>query len=218
MNSISVLCFGISRARFSWNTEPDVFHLKQVHSADGVLIHRNQNPSELARKEGDWIVSFNPQVSLGIKVADCTAILGEGRAENGDFILAIHAGWRGTASGVIENCLQSLAKVSGKPGNLRFWLSPSICQKCFEVGGEVLEALGADSKNFAHKKSSASDKEKYLLDLKGFQFKKLKSLGASEVFSNPLCTFCQPDFISYRRAKGSLKTSERHWATITLKS
>lgn len=186
--------------------------LKQTHSAQGFRIGSESGQEVL---EGDYIWTTSRGVPTAVVVADCTAALIFGQQADGPFVGALHAGWRGTALGIMEDFWKRVAPL----GRLQIWLSPSICQEHFEVGSEVLEALGKGSVDFAR---PSQNPNKWLMDLKGFQIAKWHSLAAStsvtlEIFSSSLCTYCQPDFISYRRARGALSSNDRHFASITLR-
>jgi len=221
MISIPIHCFEIAQAQFVWDTgdqnglvaSSNAVRLKQTHSSTGHLVSRSDlENSENHLREGDWLVTNEPKTPLGIQVADCTAILVEGSSAKGSFVAAIHAGWRGTAIGVMETCLESLQNSVAK----NVWLSPSICQNHFEVGSEVIDALESSAGAWT-KPSSVSGK--VLFDLKGYQSSRLKKMlgNRAQIHTNPLCTFCQPELISYRRAKGELTPSKRQWAIIEMK-
>ena len=55
--------------------------------------------------------------------------------DEGSFVSAIHAGWRGLSTGVIEKTIKKLSPIK----NLIVWIGPHISQKYFEVGSEVKE-------------------------------------------------------------------------------
>ncbi|MDB5037345.1 MAG: hypothetical protein JWQ35_873 [Bacteriovoracaceae bacterium] len=183
--------------------EPDssIKTLKQVHGSHGVLVTNATDKMF----EADWLWTRDPNCTIGIKVADCTALLVSGKNSFGKFVAAIHAGWRGTAQNIIEKAFEEI-----KPISFEAWLSPSICQEHFEVGEEVIEALGSESKKY----SIPGRTGKYFLDLKKFQIAKLKKWG-SEFKNSSLCTYCQPEFVSYRRLGTTLTT--RHLAWIRIK-
>jgi YfiH family protein len=180
--------------------------LRQVHGAAG----KNVDQSFVDRSdEGDWLMTGDAQIALGIRVADCTAVLAEGLSDGRPMILAAHAGWRGTAAGILNR----VGGIMKNWSDLRIWLSPSIAQCRFEVGAEVLEALGQDSRPFAR---AGERTEKYYLNLKAFQEMLLrKLLPRAKISGSALCTFEQPEFFSYRRL-GSL-ASGRHTAWIKIK-
>src|SRR5690606_2483279 len=94
--------------------------------------------------DGDWIATTERELPIAIAVADCTAILLHGVMSSGQaFVSAVHAGWRGTAAGIIQNVVREI-----EPQELKAWLSPSICQNHFEVGDDVKKALDPASHSF----------------------------------------------------------------------
>lgn len=189
------------KAGFAW-TEAACANLKQIHSALGVrLVHEHLSES----LEGDWLWTTRPNATLGIKVADCTAVLIYGvRKSQEEFVAALHAGWRGTANRIFQNFFDEV-----EPQEFTAWLSPRICQSHFEVGPEVLEELGLSAARFS--KSGLGDRS--YLDLGALQKLQLEELGA-RVISHPLCTYHQNEMFSFRRS-GKLETG-RHWAFIEL--
>ncbi len=181
--------------------------LKQVHGAEGGFVDHSFVDRST---EGDWLMTSDNRIALGIRVADCTAVLAEGCKDGHPFVLAAHAGWRGTAAGI----LYRVSEVMKSWTDLRLWLSPSISQCRFEVGAEVIDALGSDARVFAR---DGNRPGKYYLNLKSFQETQIKRLlPHAEISGSSLCTFEQPEFFSYRRL-GSLATG-RHTAWIKIKS
>src|SRR4051812_12247967 len=75
-----------------------------------------------------------------MQTADCVPILiADAHAR---CIAAIHAGWRGTASGIAERTVERLGEKYGvRPADLTASIGPYIGKCCFEVGEEVLEAI-----------------------------------------------------------------------------
>ena len=64
----------------------------------------------------------------------------------GRHIAVLHAGWRGIAAGVLRAGVAQMRERYGvPPGNLRAHLGPAICGACYEVGPEVLLAMGRPS-------------------------------------------------------------------------
>jgi copper oxidase (laccase) domain-containing protein len=56
-------------------------------------------------------------------------------------VLAIHAGWRGLAAGVIQAGLQAAAKRRQGRDQWSIWMGPCIGPESYEVGPEVREAF-----------------------------------------------------------------------------
>jgi len=186
-----------------------VITLKQVHGAKGYQIKADGVGN---RSEGDWLWTDVLGLSVGVAVADCTAFLWYGQSSkmNTPFVAAIHAGWRGTAAKIIEEAYDTIRPKEG----WALWASPSICQKHFEVGKEVLDALGEAASRFA--KPVRGRPEKFLLDLKAFQIEIWKQKSSKgKIDSSPLCTYCESNLYSYRRLGPQLKN--RHLAWIRLK-
>jgi len=200
-NEVAVSISPRARAGFSWESVPAA-RLKQVHGSVGMRVS-----SGVVQKgsEGDWLWTTEPGFTIGIQVADCTAVLVYGRRKTGEeFVAALHAGWRGTAKKIFEIFYNEV-----QPQEWIAWLSPRICQNHFEVGPEVLQNLGEGSKAFA----KPGVKDRHYLDLGALQKVQLEALGA-KVIVHPLCTYHQPEFFSYRRS-AQLETG-RHFAYISL--
>lgn len=178
----------------------EIFRVKQVHGARVVEARRATTGTEA---DGVFLSqeSGSPHLRIGVGVADCTALLISGRCsgfgeerwnELRRFIAALHAGWRGTAAGIIPQFFSALQSAE----NLRVWLSPSICQNHFQVGAEVRDAFPpAAASCFV---ADPKDSTKFLFDLKTFQRSQLQDRNVAVAWSS-LCTYCQPEFFSFRR-------------------
>jgi YfiH family protein len=129
-----------------------------------------------------------------IMVADCLPVLFASR--DGCTIGAAHAGWRGLASGVLENTVRAMGVA---PNELSAWLGPAISRDHFEVGDEVRDAfLNADSGAAALFESNA--RGRWQADLPGLARRRLNTLGVSEVSGGEWCTYADRErFFSHRR-------------------
>ncbi len=124
--------------------------LRQRHGAevrcvrDGRLERASGDPSaptaSTGPAEGDALITDRPGTALGVWVADCVPILVcDERTRSAS---AVHAGWRGTAAGVLGAAIQALGERFGaRPADLMVGLGPCIGPCCFEVGDEVVEAI-----------------------------------------------------------------------------
>jgi hypothetical protein len=86
--------------------------LKQIHGAtiigaDGARHTRPILP--LVVGEGDAIWTSEPGVWVGVFTADCLPIL----LDAGDRVMAVHAGWRSLAAGIIEKAVVFLGDRAG---------------------------------------------------------------------------------------------------------
>jgi copper oxidase (laccase) domain-containing protein len=105
----------------------------------------------------------------------------------------VHAGWRGTAAGIVERAIHRLAESWQAPVE-RLWLhcGPAICGECYEVGPEVHAAVHPDRpvpETNANIDVRAAIVERALG----------KGVPAEQVSVSTHCTRCgPPDFFSHR--------------------
>ncbi len=91
----------------------------------------------------DGHVTGMPGALLGVTVADCVPV--SIVAPRVRAVGMVHAGWRGSAAGILERAIERMSTAYGaEPVDLHLHLGPSICGSCYEVGPEVHEALGFD--------------------------------------------------------------------------
>ena len=106
-----------------------------------------------------------------------------------------HAGWRGTAAGVIEALLGEFTRCGSRPEELHAAISPGICGSCYPVGPEVFEAL-TGKPGIRAAKSGAN------LDLRRVHAVILAELGIppERISLHPDCSSCTPElYFSHRR-------------------
>jgi hypothetical protein len=119
-------------------------------------------------------------------------------------ISLIHAGWRGTANGIIAQGIGAMKSSFGtKAKTIQAGIGPGIGGCCYEVKEDVRKAfLKQKLDNSVWK---IGEDKKIFLDLKKAIFLALIKCGLNkdniEVASE--CTFCNPElFFSHRRDKG----------------
>ena len=88
----------------------------------------------------DGLLTGRSDVLLTVTAADCVPVYLVD-AEAGVLGL-LHAGWRGTAAGVLERGVEAAVAAGARPVRLYLHLGPAICGSCYEVGPEVPRALG----------------------------------------------------------------------------
>jgi len=190
----------IATARSSSRNRFDLVTLKQMHSG---LVRRvgREDVGERASLWGDGLMTDQPGVWLGIQTADCLPILIADRRKQA--VAALHAGWRGTLKGIVEQGISSMRREFGsRPEDLVAAIGPGIGSCCFAVGEEV-ERLFAARYSYARQLFT---KEKQLhLNLTEANRRQLLSAGLSpgSISSLDLCTSCRTDwFFSYRAERG----------------
>lgn len=174
-----------------------IISLKQIHSNRAVAHAKAETAFPL--QEGDALISNTPGIILTIRTADCVPILFYDPREG--VIAAVHAGWRGIESGIIEETLSRFASDYGsRPADVLAAIGPAICQRCFEIGPEVAEKFTA---TFGDRAPLARGKgDRFHLDLGACCRLALADSGVPDhqIESLDLCTACRPDlFYSYRR-------------------
>lgn len=112
----------------------------QVHGSS-IRVHGDPPAGVTVVGEGDGHVTRTPGVLLTVTIADCVPVFVADPVRRAVGLL--HAGWRGTAAGVVESGMAALAEALGsRVGDLTVHLGPAICGTCYEVGPEVFRALG----------------------------------------------------------------------------
>ena len=124
---------------------PLLARARQVHGT-GVAIA--DATGAVDPEVADVVVCGEPRVAAAIVTADCVPILA--CTDDGRWVAAIHAGWRGLAEGVIEAGLLALrskalqrAAPPSDPCRVRAVVGPHIGACCYEVDAAVLEPLRA---------------------------------------------------------------------------
>lgn len=116
----------------------EIHHVHQVHGTDVVEANEHTEAGTSARTHADGLWTSQKNLWIGVKTADCLPVLIAG----GDRVAAVHAGWRGLTSGIIqagvEKVLERGTKSHAPP---RAWIGPAISQPRYEVGPEVVSAL-----------------------------------------------------------------------------
>jgi polyphenol oxidase len=163
--------------------------IKQIHG--NIAIEAS---AESLTQEGDALFTDKPNQVCVIRTADCLPIFFT--TTSGSHVAAIHAGWRGLASGVIEATLEKLPVL---PQDILAWLGPGIGPERFEVRKDVYDIFTRNdpAAEAAFKKINS---EHWLGDLFLLARQRLQKLGISQIFGGEYCTYSDPEhFFSYRR-------------------
>ena len=124
---------------------------------------------------------------------------------------AAHAGWRGLASGVIQNTVKQLQEAGAD--EILAWLGPGIGPERFEVGEDVQAAfqhLGPAAKSAFV--AAAGKPGKYLANLPALARLVLASVGVVQVAGGDRCTVSEvSEFYSYRRDRVTGRMATMIW-------
>ena len=150
--------------------------------------------------DADAVFSREPGVRIGVATADCVPILCA--SADGDLVVAIHAGWRGLARGVVASSLDAVRRLDERVV-LVAAIGPHIGPCCYEVDEPVLDALRHELGDAALAGSVPTRPGHARIDLGALSQHALESAGVSRehVGRLPLCcTRCDAErFHSYRR-------------------
>ncbi len=163
---------------------------RQTHSINIVVIDRI--PFEPAELNGvDAVITGLKGVAVGVNTADCVPVILID--ENASLIAAVHAGWRGAVADIVPATVERMKALSAK--NIKAYIGPCICEKCFEVGDEVAERFP----EFVIKRNYGV---KPHIDLQGFVMNQIENAGVEYPQKSIPCTRCNPEHYFSARAQG----------------
>ncbi|WP_028009511.1 peptidoglycan editing factor PgeF [Solimonas flava] len=147
-----------------------------------------------AAPEADASATTQAGVVCAILTADCLPVLF--CADDGSWIGAAHAGWRGLAGGVLE---ATVAVAPRPPSRLLAWLGAAIGPEHFEVGPEVRAVFVARQPQAAAAFRPGQG-DRWMADLYQLARLRLAALGLTRVYGGGLCTYADvARFYSFRR-------------------
>ena len=165
--------------------------LKQEHGTTVIAIPEQLPASSVPVADGS--VTSQLDTVCTVLTADCVPVLLSD--QSGQWVAALHAGWRGLCAGVLE---QGVAAYEGRPEHLMAWIGPCIRQPHFQVGPEVREAFMQRGKQAKQAFKPDGDRH-FLADLAMLATQRLNGVGVLNITDCGLCTFADARFYSYRR-------------------
>ncbi len=173
-----------------------VYFPRQEHTGDAVVFEGDMAPAV-----ADAVATSVKGVALGLQVADCVPILLYDPSAGA--IGAVHAGWRGTALGILRNTVRLMSEAfNSRASDIVVAIGPSIRWCCYRVGRDVLDAV-----------SGATGEGDYYKEMDGGLCLDLQSANKYQALSVKIpeenievieeCTSCHPDrYCSYRYSRG----------------
>ena len=182
---------------------------KQTHSDTVRKVGKNEWGAGLIKPEPspcDALITNEPGTALVVFTADCTPVLLWDPVTGA--VGAVHAGWRGTAAGIVGKAAAAMVKEFGcKPENIKAAIGPNIGQCCFETDADVpdaiLAAYGEAARPYIEKKN-----EKYYVNLKGVNALDLTGAGVEDISVSDCCTACQNQRFWSHRVVGNNRGSQ----------
>ena len=163
----------------------------QVHG-DRVIWHSSPPASWHLFEGADGHATASPGSLMLITVADCVPIYLFAPKQR--TIALLHAGWRGTAAGILSRGLEMLKTIASVHSHdIVMHCGVSISGERYEVGGEVLRAVDKPVPVSGHSH----------LDLRALLVGQGGRLGIGEITASTLCTATRRDlFFSHRGSGG----------------
>ncbi len=151
---------------------------RQVHGTR-VVMHDGSWSGWLRVDDADGHYAPDRGTGLAVTVADCVPVL---IAHPSGAVAAIHAGWRGTAAGIMRKALTVMAEDGLALSELRVHLGPAICGPCYEVSPEVYGQL-----------TGKSVERPTTVDLRGLLAGQACAAGVRAVTISDECSRCDDD-------------------------
>jgi YfiH family protein len=149
----------------------------QVHGS--TIVHATL-PGNLGSADG--IITETPMLPIAIATADCVPVVIVGMTSRA----IVHAGWRGVAAGIVRRTVRAMGDAGDDAR--RAVIGPHIGSCCYEVGPDVVDAIGGHGARTRDGSLSADLGVAILAQLEGI-----------EVEQEEMCTMDDTRFHSYRR-------------------
>ncbi len=171
-------------------TYPEFDSVMLGHQVHGVELMTAGPGRGWIQVEGiDGWVTTTPGVLLTVTVADCIPVYLV--APRG--VALLHAGWRGTAGGILGRGVERLCAVAGAGhSDISMHCGVGICGPCYEVGSEVMQGCGAP----------ADGPGPWHLDLRERLAAEAAGLGITHVTLSTWCSAHHRDHFYSHRASG----------------
>ena len=185
-------------------SEKQLAMTNQVHGAAVRTVTTadvHTDPYEKVGYEADGLMTDLPGAALVVYCSDCIPILFYDPVRR--CVAAVHAGWRGTAAGIVTNAVDRMVHVYGSSrSDILAAIGPGICPDCFETHEDVPNAITAAMGTGVLRHITIKENGKFAVDLKAINAMRLEQAGleADHIAVCGVCPSCEPDkFWSHRR-------------------
>ena len=183
----------------------DLVMPRQTHSCRVAVVDEDFRLMDIDKQEAalegvDALVTSLKGVVIGVNTADCVPIV---LADDQAGIIAVaHAGWRGTVGRIAGAVVEEMCRQGACAHRIQAAMGPSICQECFEVGDEVVEAFAKAKFQLDDIVERNASTGKAHIDLRAANRAVLVAAGVPEgqITMSCHCSRCEHDrFFSARR-------------------
>lgn len=171
---------------------PKFISAAQIHQKNITLVDGRTN--FIPRSDG---LITRHKVFLAVRTADCLPIFLINPRKR--IVCAIHAGWKGLQSGIIENAIYNMKKLGSDVTDIIAAAGPHIGVCCYKV--DKSRVLLFKSLTNGLEKISAVKKNNWYLDLGKVAYLNMVNSGLlkKNIEILPICTSCSGRFFSFRR-------------------
>jgi copper oxidase (laccase) domain-containing protein len=170
---------------------PDFVAMALGNQVHGVEIMGLESGRGWIQVEGiDGWITTRPGILLTVTIADCVPVYLVAPRRG---IALLHAGWRGTAGGILGRGLDRLRAAVGS-ADVVMHCGVGICGACYEVGSEVMTGCGLPAEGAGP----------WHVDLRQRLAEQAAALGISQVTCSTWCSaHDRSSFYSHRGSRGS---------------
>ena len=177
---------------------PHQVHLTEIATIDSDFLGLDDD-ERLQRLEGvDAIMTDRAGVCVGVSTADCIPVLLYDSVHHA--VCAVHAGWRGTVSRIVEKAVKAMMETYGSQADaIQAQIGPGISLDSFEVGDEVYDAFAQAGFDMA---AISQKQAKWHINLPACNRLQLMAMGVKpdHISLSDICTYKTHDtFFSARR-------------------
>ena len=184
------------------STDKMLVTASQIHSANVHTVEASDAGKVFPDTDG--FVTKENGIPISVSIADCAPILLEDRTRG--VVGALHAGWRGTVSGIVAAGVRKMCALGCDPKNINAAIGPCIHKCCYEVGEDFFEAVkDIRGKDFALRHITARANGKYCADITSMNGEILLESGIpfENISVSGKCSSCESElFFSHRASKG----------------
>ncbi|MBM3505126.1 MAG: peptidoglycan editing factor PgeF [Alphaproteobacteria bacterium] len=169
-----------------------------VHQVHGTAVAHADGPWTSTAPVADAVITTVPGLAVAVLTADCVPVL---LAEpDAGIVGAVHCGWKGTLSGVLEAALEAIEARGGQRTRLIAAVGPAIAQPSYEVGVELEQQFtAADPASDRFFRAGRSPRHRQF-DLPGYVVERLRRNAAAVIERIDHDTYSDPQrFYSFRR-------------------
>ncbi len=173
----------------------------QVHGVHGRYLDAHAEfakPASVFETEGDFLITNQPGVAIGVLTADCLPIILFDKRNK--VVAAIHAGWKSALAGITTKAIEHMLKKQVfTPADLQVYFGACAKKCCYEVKADFIDKLS----EFPWKDQVVIRRDdKMFFDLALFNKLHLIDLGIDPRNINMNfneCTMCNTKYHSNRR-------------------